>query len=173
MTQELSFPKVNVLSELAWFFEIAGFYVSTTTVGDEDGLEVKDKRYDNYSLEFTAKLSEDKRRLIITSYNLDCPEVRMALGQEFVLVLTDATEGKDIAYITYYDNDPIELDINQINLLMLVQHPIKLFVTQALSGREQCDKEFVKELSEKVNDYGEKADERMRLVIEYFSRKLS
>jgi hypothetical protein len=142
-------------------------------VGDEEMINVFDRRGEYWTLSYTAKVSEDGKKLIITEYSVSSPKMRMTQQDEFGLWLTDEETNNDTASFTYFDKEPLTFDINETLLKMIIEHPIHLFVYQALKGRKELSEEFVEDLAKKVWDYGENTDQRMELLIMYFAKKLS
>ncbi len=169
---ELTSVKSDVLHELASFFEISGFFVSGAMVADEEVINVYDKRGENWTISFTAKVSEDGKKLLVTEYSVSTPRVRLSQQEEFVASITDEGTDTDMATFTYYDKSPLSFDLNETFLKMIIEHPVHLFVYQALKGRTGLSEEFVENLAKEVWDYGEYTDQRAELLIMYFSKKL-
>jgi hypothetical protein len=170
---EVSSLKSDVLHELASFFEISGFFVSGSMIGGEEAINVFDRRGEDWTLSYTAKTSEDGKKLLVTEYSVSTPKARISQQDEFVLLITDEETDTDTASFTYFDKEPLSFDLNETFLKMIIEHPVHLFFYEALKNRKGLSEEFVEDLAKRVWDYGENTDQRTELLISYFAKKFS
>jgi hypothetical protein len=170
MTIELS-PRSSLLEELASFFEIAGFSVSGEMIDGKEYLNVHDIRGDDWKMDITLTISEDGKSLIVPRYSSKCKLLRFAQEEEFTLIISDEETDDDILSFTWYTKEPLNIDFNEQFLRMIVEHPVHSLLYEALKGRNGIDSDFANQLISKVWDYGENTDQRMELVMMYFSKK--
>ncbi len=164
--------KVNVIDLLADYLQLMGINVEKLTIGGLKAVTVTDKG-ENWTVTYTLRETDNPRNVSLFEFMIDTPEMRLEKDEILSLLLVDNEKEVDRLSVIVYEPTTLTLDVNEILLRMLVEHPAHTLTYEVLKQTNTLKEELVDEISKLAWQYGHPTDQKMELILMYFEKKLS
>ncbi len=164
--------KVSTIDLLNDYLQLMGINVDKLMIGGLRALHVSDKG-ENWFAEYTLRETENPKKVSLFEFTIDTPEMRLQKDEFLSLLLVDNEKEENRLSVIIYEPLTLSLDVNEILLRMLVEHPVHTLTYEVLTQTNTLKETLVEELSRMVWQYGHPTDQKMELILMYFEKKLS